>query len=153
MGEARPIENHEELRWKMLLLWGPRGMTPAREAKQLLLARWGHSVVHEWWRSWTHSSFYVQLADTITHCEQCFSLTSSQNSVKREKGRECLAHMGKISPRLLAPAKYNSLELRGTLYCRENTQHLGYHWSWSSSSPFLAHGNVAKEHKVLKNVL
>lgn len=84
---------------------------PAREGKQLLLARWGHSVAQQWWRSWTHSSFYVQLADTITHCEQRFSLTSSKNYSFSHKTE----YMGKISARLLAPAKYNSLVLRGTL--------------------------------------
>lgn len=86
------------------------------------------SVSDEGPRLTVSSVFRAQLTDTMTPpYKQLFSLTFVKKySFNSEKAGLCHTHIGKVSHRLLAPAKHNCPELSGTLYCRENIQYLSY---------------------------
>lgn len=146
VGETSSAEKLEELVWELLLLQGPWNRLtaetiPAREEKELLLGSWGDLVSGGAEGPGLTASFMsrARLADTIAHREQVVSLTFGKNysfNSERERWAVPHAHRGKIFSRLLAPAKHNCPDLHGTLYCRANTQYLGYCWAQSTSRPF-----------------
>lgn len=127
----------------------------AREAKQLLFIGWAFFFC-PWVTRVLYAApftFRAQLEDSVRSVS--FSaLAKITHSVKRERGGECLAHMGKIFPVLLALADHdNSPQLSGTLYCREKAQNLGCCWTWSTCPPFLCHDSFAEEYTVQQNAL
>lgn len=109
VGEGSPQKNHKKVKWESLLLWVlTLELKTSRQAIYLLLATWVYFVSEQGEGPGLKASFMFcnQLANTITHCEQLFSLTFGKNYYLKSKRKvQRASHMqGRFSPRFLGPA-------------------------------------------------